>query len=86
MGLAGKLAPGDKFHMQGHGHVDRAEMMPSKDGERHSARLRLTHAGVEQNPQRMGDDRTEDKKQLRGEIDKAFDADKKKSSEEETEK
>lgn len=86
MGLGDSLKSGDKFHMKGHGHVESSESRSGKDGERHSARLRLTHAGVEQDPRHMGDGRVADKAELRGELDKAYENAEKRSEAEETTK
>lgn len=47
LGLGGKLKSGHKFKIEGRGHVEESESRSGKEGERHSARLRITHAGVE---------------------------------------
>jgi hypothetical protein len=76
MGLGGELKSGDKFHMRGHGHVESSESRSGNDGERHSARLRMTHAGIEHEAAKDG---REDKEGLRKELDSAFESAKTKS-------
>ncbi len=47
MGVGGGLKSGHKVDLHAAGHVEHSETRSTKDGERHSARLRLTRMGVE---------------------------------------
>lgn len=46
MGLGGSLNAGDEVHFRGRGKVESAQSMSDGAGERHTARLVLTHAGA----------------------------------------
>lgn len=79
LGLGGKLKSGHKFKIEGRGHVEESESRSGKEGERHSARLRLTHAGVEHKEAPDGNDGDEGSKPneregRRADIEKAYEA------------
>lgn len=74
MGLDGELKSGHKVKLRGHGHVEESESRSGKDGERYSARLRLTHAGTDGGQDADGDidSKSAGKKALRSDIEKAY--------------
>lgn len=48
MGMdAGKMKHGDRVVLNGEGHVEHAEVQSGEHGDRHSARIRLSQAGME---------------------------------------
>jgi hypothetical protein len=71
MGLAGSLKSGDRFKLKGHGRVEESETRSGKDGERHSARLRLEHAGVD-GAEPDVDDKTKERAGRRSDIERAY--------------
>jgi len=77
MGLdAGKMKHGDPIEFHGKGHVEHASVDSGEGGERHSARIRMTHGGAEHE----GSD-DDDRGEIRGAIEKAHGASEAKSSE-----
>ena len=65
MGVGGALKSGHKVELSGRGTVESSETRTGKDGERHSARLRLSHMGLDHDtPAEEG------KSELRGEIER----------------
>ncbi len=60
--LAGKMKSGNRVSFSGEGTVERSESRSGKDGERHSATLRLHKGAIEHEPDaddERGDLRTE---------------------------
>lgn len=67
MGLdAGKMKHGDHVAFAGEGHVEHAEVTSGEHGERHSARIRLTRAGMDHEGT---PDAEKEKGELRNEIE-----------------
>src|SRR6185312_4671905 len=69
LGVGGSLKSGDKVGFSGAGKVERSETRTDKDGERHSATIRLHRGSVDHDASR--DDQREE---LRGEIAKNAEA------------
>ncbi len=65
MGVGGGLKSGHKVELSAAGHVEHSETRSTPEGERHSARLRMTRMGVEHET-----DHGEERKDLRNEIEK----------------
>lgn len=76
MGIDGAMKSGHTFRIEGHGHVEESESRSGKGGERHSARLRLTHAGVEHEG-----DEDEGRAGLKEDVNKAFEGSEKSRAE-----
>jgi hypothetical protein len=73
LGINGDMKSGHTFELQGRGTVEESESRSGKDGERHSARLRLTHAGVTHEG-----DEAEGRTGLKEDVAKAFEGSEKK--------
>lgn len=71
MGVGGGMKSGHKVELHGTGTVERSETRSTKDGERHSATIRLHRGALEHEPDepRDGDER---RTQLRGDLEKAY--------------
>jgi hypothetical protein len=66
MGLdAGKMKHGDRVEFSGEGHVEHAEVQSGEHGDRHSARIRLSRAGMEHE----GEEPARERENLRNEIE-----------------
>jgi hypothetical protein len=74
MGVGGGLKSGHKVELSAAGHVEHSETRSTPQGERNSARLRLTKMGVEHET-----DHGEERKDLRNEIEQVHGASEKKS-------
>jgi len=69
LGVGGALKSGHKVELHGAGTVERSETRSTKDGERHSATIRLHKGAIEHEA-----DRDEERDNLRSEIAKNTDA------------
>jgi hypothetical protein len=74
MGHHGNLKSGDKLEMTARGYVESSESRSGKDGERHTARIRLTHMGIDHKPQ-------EDREEMRRDVESSYDTAEKKRAE-----
>src|ERR1041385_402589 len=57
LGAGDQLKSGHKVTITARGHVENSESHSGKDGERHSARLRLTHMSLDHEPADRGENR-----------------------------
>jgi hypothetical protein len=74
MGHYGNLKSGDKVEVMARGHVESSESRSGKDGEKHSARIRLTHMGVDHKG-------TDDRDDMRRDVESSYDSSEKKRDE-----
>ena len=65
--IAGRMKSGNDVEFHGRGTVERSETRSTKDGDRHSATLRLDKGALEHQP-----DRDEERTELRGNLEKNY--------------
>lgn len=68
LGVGGNLKSGDKVEFAGRGHVEHSSTTTDKDGERHSATIRLHKGTLDHDPAER--DNENERAELRNEITK----------------
>ena len=69
LGVGGALKSGDQVEFVGRGHVEHSSTTTDKEGERHSATIRLHKGALEHEPAK-----DEERDELKGELAKNYDA------------
>jgi hypothetical protein len=69
MGVGGGMKSGHKVEFHGAGIVERSETRTDKDGDHHSATIRLHRGSLDHEVPRGGD---EEKRSVRGDLEKAY--------------
>lgn len=69
MKVGGGMKSGHKVDFKGTGTVERSETRSTKDGDRHSATIRLDRGSLEHESEKGGD---EDRTELKGELQKNY--------------